>query len=454
MNTSRSCKSLTACVVFLIGVFATVDPARGGFVDCNSNTLDDECDLNCLAQAGACNVPGCGMSVDCNTNNIPDECETFVWDGGGDGINWHSANNWNPNVVPNSGAAHAIIGAGAGVVLNNAAIVAEVQLTGGSTLLISGGNLTVGSPCGMLIEGALRTKNSRNVTVAGDVVIGAEGSYEADATALATDASSLDAENITVLEGPGGSEPGVLMIDRQMSVTAQGDIVFDGTNAEPCNQLSLGGCRPPLLQIEGGAVVDCRGSLHLDFSVDVMIGTLLPVTDDFARSGPVHHHIELGGDFVNSTDVPACFNVNGGAILLNGPSAQDIEAAGFAPQNFPTAFYLTDNFAFGTMEVAGGSTIHVRNDFANLPFGGAEALVVGGLNVATGASVNAMSASLAFDQINDQGGSFNGTIRSIRELQLPAASVWGVGILGAAVGVAATLGIRRRKVWNHVGTGR
>jgi len=43
--------------------------------DCNSNGLRDECDLDCGALGGACDVPGCGESEDLNSNGVPDECE-------------------------------------------------------------------------------------------------------------------------------------------------------------------------------------------------------------------------------------------------------------------------------------------------------------------------------------------------------------------------------------------
>ncbi|UCE61514.1 MAG: S8 family serine peptidase [Phycisphaerales bacterium] len=43
--------------------------------DCSGNGIPDECDLDCSALAGMCNVIGCGQSADGNTNGIPDECE-------------------------------------------------------------------------------------------------------------------------------------------------------------------------------------------------------------------------------------------------------------------------------------------------------------------------------------------------------------------------------------------
>ncbi len=52
---------------------ATVGPSPVGARDCNTNSIDDRCDLDCLAPG--CAVVGCGESEDCTGNGIPDECE-------------------------------------------------------------------------------------------------------------------------------------------------------------------------------------------------------------------------------------------------------------------------------------------------------------------------------------------------------------------------------------------
>ncbi|HNQ23244.1 MAG TPA: hypothetical protein PKK06_09140 [Phycisphaerae bacterium] len=44
-------------------------------VDCNHNSINDPCDVNCGTPGGPCDVAGCGQSDDCNANNVPDECE-------------------------------------------------------------------------------------------------------------------------------------------------------------------------------------------------------------------------------------------------------------------------------------------------------------------------------------------------------------------------------------------
>ena len=44
-------------------------------VDCNTNTIEDACDLDCGVALGPCDVPGCGLSADCDSNGVPDECD-------------------------------------------------------------------------------------------------------------------------------------------------------------------------------------------------------------------------------------------------------------------------------------------------------------------------------------------------------------------------------------------
>ncbi len=43
--------------------------------DCNSNGIDDACDVQCGEPGSRCDLPGCGQSDDCNENGIPDECD-------------------------------------------------------------------------------------------------------------------------------------------------------------------------------------------------------------------------------------------------------------------------------------------------------------------------------------------------------------------------------------------
>lgn len=43
--------------------------------DCDSNSIPNDCELDCGAPGGACDMPGCGLATDCNNNAVPDNCE-------------------------------------------------------------------------------------------------------------------------------------------------------------------------------------------------------------------------------------------------------------------------------------------------------------------------------------------------------------------------------------------
>jgi len=51
---------------FAFSVLAVPQP------DCNSNGIDDACDLSCGTTGGPCDIPGCGAEDDCDGNSVPD----------------------------------------------------------------------------------------------------------------------------------------------------------------------------------------------------------------------------------------------------------------------------------------------------------------------------------------------------------------------------------------------
>ncbi len=46
--------------------------------DCNHNNIPDICDIDCDADDGRCQMPGCGQVADCQPNGIPDSCDIEV----------------------------------------------------------------------------------------------------------------------------------------------------------------------------------------------------------------------------------------------------------------------------------------------------------------------------------------------------------------------------------------
>jgi len=64
---------LETCLAVAFTFVVAFAPVFGA--DCNSNGIDDACDLECGTSGGPCDIPGCGLGIDCNTNAVPDECD-------------------------------------------------------------------------------------------------------------------------------------------------------------------------------------------------------------------------------------------------------------------------------------------------------------------------------------------------------------------------------------------
>jgi len=63
-------------LLVLLPSFALVAaPAQLLAADCDSNGIEDECDLACGEPGMPCDVPGCGQGVDCDANGQLDACE-------------------------------------------------------------------------------------------------------------------------------------------------------------------------------------------------------------------------------------------------------------------------------------------------------------------------------------------------------------------------------------------
>lgn len=67
--------ALAVRIALLFVTYGLVALASIADDDCNENGIPDECDIDCGAPAGPCDMPDCGLSVDCNGNGIPDECD-------------------------------------------------------------------------------------------------------------------------------------------------------------------------------------------------------------------------------------------------------------------------------------------------------------------------------------------------------------------------------------------
>ncbi len=100
-----------------------------------------------------------------------------TWDGGGDGVNWSSANNWNTDVVPSTLGA-VIIPNGFNVTVDGDFSCASVTFTGASATLQVGAGLTLAVSGAITLNHIATGSNNTSITgqgsiTAGSVVLGA-----------------------------------------------------------------------------------------------------------------------------------------------------------------------------------------------------------------------------------------------------------------------------------------
>ena len=132
-----------------------------------------------------------------------------TWDGGGDGVNWSSGNNWNPNGVPTA-AQTVVIANGINITVNTAAVC--------STFTISGG----GNANNVTISGA------NSLTVSGAVTIGA-GTGFGDNKILNVGTGTLSCASIAVTAtGSTNRTSGVTLSTGTVNVS--GSVTMGDTN--------------------------------------------------------------------------------------------------------------------------------------------------------------------------------------------------------------------------------
>ena len=485
MKTTRSVLTVLA---FATGVFV----CSGSLVlavDCQPNGLDDECDLDCAAQAGACNVGGCGQSADCqpngvpdecdiagaasadcNANTVPDECESVDWVGGGGDDNWSTDANWSPVGAPNDCAQRVTISGVFTVDLNMDADMYSLVMENGAILNVTAagaGDLTIGAG-GLDLRGVLNVENDHTINVStGHVTIGPNGVYQPGAGATDGEISLLQAASITILKG---DPPGKMVVEFDMRVECLGDFEMNGiAAASGTGPSSTQSDTPPILLLrprvfvgidgnlllQGSATVDINGRLCLRESATVQIGApgggLLSSPAAASRAG-TGARILLAGDFVNNSTAPELFDANNGTIVLDGAGPQTYEVAGVVPSTAGEVF--DNNFAFGSIEMAPGSDVTTQNLFANMDAGVQEALFVGSLTLESQATITVRDSGVFFGTQVNRGGTTRlkdgGVFQSIASLfpqfsPVPTTSQWGVIVATLALLTAGTIAIRRRR---------
>ncbi len=358
------------------------DIANETSADCNGNSIPDECEEDCNANglADECDIADCPPETpacdDCNLNGVPDECDIdsgLSEDVDMNGVpdecceaqvsgDW-SEDIWcveegypdndpkNPVGVPDLSVT--LAGEGLTVFADVTVEIPSLRLINAASLDVTNdgeqGDLTIFDPNGvldgnLLIKGTLTVGGDHVINAAGEVTIGAGGTYKS-AIGLKDPASGdLQADDIIVECG------GTLRLEGPMNMGTQGDVTLRDSEDD-----GKGDCTPPDFEAADGSSATVGG----DFTIQG------PANIDYNSTQP----LLLGGDFDNQSTDAEIFDWSGGGILLNGP-LHTIEAAGENRGRWPAGF--ADNFAIGTLTLAADTTVQVVDTFDNQQDGFAE----------------------------------------------------------------------------------
>ena len=175
-----------------------------------------------------------------------------TWDGGGDGINWSSANNWNPNGVPTAGQT---------VVIANDINITIDALAVCSTFTISAGNRA----------NIVTISGSNSLTVSGAITIGA-GTGSGDNKIINVGTGSLSAASIS-MAATGNDNRYVRVSLSSGTVSVSGNITMNDTDVDR-NQVTFTGAGTLNLggTMTGGGLTPSTGTVNYNNSGNQNIG--------------------------------------------------------------------------------------------------------------------------------------------------------------------------------------
>ncbi len=165
-----------------------------------------------------------------------------TWDGGGDGVNWDSGDNWNPNGVPGAGDAVTIPN-GFSLTVNTAAVCASFTIVEGNaanTVTISGSN-------SLTVSGAVII-NSPGNNGANKIISVGTGELSCASLSMATTNNDNRIIRITISTGTVNVSGNFTMNDLDPD---RNQVVFSGAGT-----LNLGGA------ISGGTIVASTGTVN------------------------------------------------------------------------------------------------------------------------------------------------------------------------------------------------
>lgn len=385
------------------------------FIDCNHNNIPDDCDLSCGMAGGPCDLPGCGSSFDIDMNGRPDECADF---GGGcekASLDWSCFDNWNipGDVYPDNSPEvtyDVTLDSSDDVLLDVDATIDSLNMVAGPMLPFpsppilriiqagASGDLVISTDVGLTIEGTILVSQDRSIAVPfGSIILRRDSnlptvraSYAKDPMSSAVSAS-LSCQSLRI---EGGS---TVELNDVMSLDVALDLVLAGGTSTPCT--NDGGKTWPVKRAFGGSFVNIGRHLVLDGSVEFISMSSNPIM--------------VGGDFLNASDTPECFDCEQGAMSLNGTGEQVYEVGGDDLGAYIIGFGHPSghtNYSFGQLEISNNGPLHAvrfENGHANVDSIGPcrESLYVHNLIMQAGATIVLDNARVYYETLVDNGAS-------------------------------------------------
>ncbi|MEE9294690.1 MAG: right-handed parallel beta-helix repeat-containing protein [Phycisphaerae bacterium] len=485
--------------------------------DCDGNGIPDECDIaNCPLDTPACedcNLNGVpdGCDIDAGTSQdveapfgVPDECSDWT---GVQNANWSNNLNWDPPGVPDNvpkGQTFSVniereVNPLVNVVLDINATIDSLQLIGGPSLNVTGGDLTIATEKGMVNEGRVQIDNAQTLRVplgsirvsdfclsnplAGcfpppsitpGITMSSSGSlmalsvliqdgtsvdladqagidvteslnlvngmYQADPDAITLTSASLSAGSVLITNEPFGR--GHMILQDTMSASTIGSFALDISSE--CE--SLGTCQPPRLEILDAATLNVGGTFIVEDGAEVVVGGASAAAARFVLAAPVGSAamVTLSGDFDNRSRNPDDFNWTGGTLVLDGVN-QTFELASQDFGSFEGGLF--SNFAIPKIEVAEGTAVTFVDSRVNNPDvtpPAPDALYVGTLVLGNNATVTIEGGPVYYQTLINNGATINGELIEI-DIGIPAVSEWGLVIMVLLFVTVGTVVFRRHQ---------
>ena len=310
-----------------------------------------------------------------------------VWDGGGDGVTWNDANNWDGNTLPTAGQDVYINGVG---VIISSGTVSVRSVISSRTISITGGSFAVAQAsefnAGVNLSGGTLTANGvvtlvGNSSWTGGTIGGTAGVANNGTLTISSLIGSKVLGTTLTNAGTVTQTAGFTLVSATMNNLSGGDYALDGdvsfanisgtsafNNAGTFRKLSGAGTSP----LGGALSFNNQGG-----TVDVVTGTL-SLRGGTSTGGTfnvaVGSVLDLSGG-QTQTITGSYTSTGGGEIRITGTGALAVGAAG-ATINFPAGMFRVVGSAGGNSIGSPGNTLTNLGEITLDTNGGS--IIVGG----------------------------------------------------------------------------